>query len=240
MDIRDLEAFTRDSYVAALSYILLWLATCDSDFSESERTIFCKLVPGLPGDQLEEILRLVNTANQEDLLRASRIVQEEVGSRNRFQLLNRFFFMAIADGRISLPENHALRFVSRLVYGSEKPMLRLYESMVGRSFPEAGDPSSRSWWLKKERGEDKRRSNQHGSRDEQASSWKHAPKMSRERAAVVLGIHGEITPQAVKPAYRKMVMTYHPDRFANQSKERIKEATIRFREIQEAYEALGP
>lgn len=239
MDIRGLEAFKRNSYVASLSYILLWLATCDADFAESERTIFSRLVPDVPYDQLEEILGLVNRAHKEDLIRASAIVQDGVASKNRYQLLKTFFFMAIADGRISLPENHALRFVSRLVYGSEKPLIRLYESMVGRSFPEVGDPSSRLWWLRKERGEEQQRSNQHESRDERASSWKHTPKMSRDRAAVLLGIHGEITSRAVKPAYRKMVMTYHPDRFATQGKERIQEANIRFREIQEAYEALG-
>ena len=50
----------------------------------------------------------------------------------------------------------------------------------------------------------------------------------------VLGVDKSATPDAIKKAYRKLAMQYHPDRNPGD-----KTAEEKFKEINEAYEVLG-
>jgi dnaJ domain protein len=54
----------------------------------------------------------------------------------------------------------------------------------------------------------------------------------------VLGIDPTATDAQVKAAYRKLVNTWHPDRFQNKSESELNEATEKFKEIQAAYEVI--
>lgn len=54
----------------------------------------------------------------------------------------------------------------------------------------------------------------------------------------VLGIEPTASNAQVKSAYRKLVNTWHPDRFQNKSEEEINKATEKFKEIQSAYEVI--
>ncbi len=57
----------------------------------------------------------------------------------------------------------------------------------------------------------------------------------------ILGCSGTDSIQVVKAKYRKLVLQYHPDRLAAQGMppEFAKYSTKRFREIQEAYDAIA-
>ena len=54
----------------------------------------------------------------------------------------------------------------------------------------------------------------------------------------ILGIDASATDEEVKKAYRKMAVTYHPDKVAQMGEEYQKGAKEKFQKIQDAYEAL--
>ncbi len=54
----------------------------------------------------------------------------------------------------------------------------------------------------------------------------------------ILGIDSNATDEEVKKAYRKMAVTYHPDKVAQMGEEYQKGAKEKFQTIQDAYEAL--
>ena len=54
----------------------------------------------------------------------------------------------------------------------------------------------------------------------------------------ILGIDANATDEEVKKAYRKMAITYHPDKVAQMGEEYQKGAKEKFQKIQDAYEAL--
>ena len=54
----------------------------------------------------------------------------------------------------------------------------------------------------------------------------------------ILGIDANATDEEVKKAYRKMAVTYHPDKVAQMGEEYQKGAKEKFQKIQDAYEAL--
>jgi len=59
-----------------------------------------------------------------------------------------------------------------------------------------------------------------------------------DAAYKVLEITSSATDEEVKKAYRTMAMKYHPDKVAGMGDEIVKNAEIRFRKVQEAYENI--
>ena len=57
-------------------------------------------------------------------------------------------------------------------------------------------------------------------------------------AYTALEISSSATNDEVKKAYRRMAMKYHPDKVANAGEELRKQATDKFRGINEAYEHI--
>lgn len=55
----------------------------------------------------------------------------------------------------------------------------------------------------------------------------------------LLGVDKSATEQEIKSAYKKMVMKYHPDRFATKGEEERKKAENTFKEINHAYDVLS-
>ena len=53
-----------------------------------------------------------------------------------------------------------------------------------------------------------------------------------------LGVNRNATEDDIKKAYRKMAVTYHPDKVAQMGEEYQKGAKEKFQKIQDAYEAL--
>ena len=57
-------------------------------------------------------------------------------------------------------------------------------------------------------------------------------------AYTAVEIQSDATDEEVKKAYRRMAMKYHPDKVANAGEEIRKQATEKFRGINEAYEHI--
>lgn len=54
----------------------------------------------------------------------------------------------------------------------------------------------------------------------------------------ILGIKKTATADEIKSAYRKLAKKYHPDMFTNASDAEKKEAEVKFKEVNHAYEVL--
>ena len=54
----------------------------------------------------------------------------------------------------------------------------------------------------------------------------------------ILGVDKKASADEIKSAYRKLAMKYHPDKVANAGEEVRKQATEKFRGINEAYEHI--
>ena len=55
----------------------------------------------------------------------------------------------------------------------------------------------------------------------------------------ILGVNRNASDDEIKSAYKKNALKYHPDRHANDSEEKKKEAEEKFKEIAEAYSVLS-
>jgi molecular chaperone DnaJ len=63
--------------------------------------------------------------------------------------------------------------------------------------------------------------------------------MSDKNYYEILGVGNNASEQDIKKAYRKLAAKWHPDKFANASEEKKKEAEEKFKEINEANEVLS-
>lgn len=55
----------------------------------------------------------------------------------------------------------------------------------------------------------------------------------------ILGIKKTATADEIKSAYRKLAKKYHPDMFTNAGDAEKKEAEVKFKEVNHAYEVLS-
>jgi DnaJ like chaperone protein len=54
----------------------------------------------------------------------------------------------------------------------------------------------------------------------------------------ILGVESSVTDEEIKKAYRKMAISFHPDKVATMGEEYQKGAKEKFQQIQDAYEAI--
>ena len=54
----------------------------------------------------------------------------------------------------------------------------------------------------------------------------------------ILGVESSVSDEEVKKAYRKMAISFHPDKVATMGEEYQKGAKEKFQQIQDAYEAI--
>ena len=62
--------------------------------------------------------------------------------------------------------------------------------------------------------------------------------MSKRDYYEVLGVAKDADAKAIKSAYRKLAMKYHPDKVANLGADVKKQAEEKFRQVQNAYENI--
>ncbi|XVF63407.1 hypothetical protein PTKIN_Ptkin09bG0085200 [Pterospermum kingtungense] len=55
----------------------------------------------------------------------------------------------------------------------------------------------------------------------------------------VLGVHRSATKEEIKEAFRKLALKYHPDKHSHSSKRDRDSATLRFKQVSEAYQVLS-
>lgn len=169
---------------------------------------------------------IVERAEPESYKAAAKTLQAHWEKASYRKVLVPFILTAIASGRLTVSGNHLLRFISRMAFGSEAPLISVFSEMTDRSLPAPGDPSSLDWWGK---------TDPHRDQDHTTVSV----TMNPQRACLILGLCGEKTQSSVKQAYTLMIGDLYADSFVAQEEETFKEIALTFREVHLAYEYLA-
>lgn len=135
----------------------------------------------------------------------------------RLQLLHSLFGLALADGEISYYELKTIRSIASYMGLSGRD----YES-IKAMFVKSSSSYSHSNY--------RNRNNSHRTSSNQG--------MSLSQAYAILSLKSSATERDLKKTYRKMAMTYHPDKVASLGESHKKAAKEKFQKVNEAYEKI--
>lgn len=225
---------------ASILLLLAWLMTAD-EATVGEREMLKKIAAsnGVGEDIVGKIVRLAQERDIAGIELACRILRDRFGPGDHERLMELFIGMMIADGYVSIAEQHIVRLLADLFWISPNWLKRIYRRVTGNEMPPLGDPSSPEWWEnvrrssggRRERDERRRsRSNRH--RDATGVSDKD------RRALATLGLSVAATEDEIQSAYRRLAQIHHPDRFERLGQEAVDAANERFKSINAAYQYL--
>lgn len=220
--------------------VLIWIALCDGGLDQAEHS-FLQKVFGSGGldndiDRLGEIIKLeVFDLNSVDSLEvASRFLKNNIDSKGKRMLMEMIVGISIANGRLSISENHVLRFLSDLFEFDTSEFEEIFSDIAGLNFPLPGNPGNKDWWEEKlGKNQDSEQGDSHNAVGED-SEVMPAPVALR-----ILGLHGNPSKSEIKAAYRKLAKRHHPDKFARLGTNAMHFSNSIFLRIKQAYEALN-
>lgn len=164
---------------------------------------------------------------------ALEVIEKMVERDRRPALLELMVAMSLADGFLTVAENHALRFLADVLDLGSNGLNQAFQNITGKPIPAPSNPSSRQWWETREQGRHRR------SRGKaQPCENARQDQVKRVHALATLGLDDPATPEDIKSAYRRMCKVHHPDRFATLGDEAVQTANEMIRRIREAYEYL--
>ena len=133
--------------------LLTWVASCDGRIAPKERALLDKIAESVEDvEDLAAVEASVRLHRADDLAIACRYLKTNLDRGGKRLLVQLAITMAIADGSLSVGENHLLQFVADLLGVRPRAFARLFQDMTHRPFPQAGDPSSPDWWRGRESG----------------------------------------------------------------------------------------
>jgi len=223
--IYDISDFDSDPVRISTALFLLTIERSDEDrYSESPDSLR-ETLSGIEESDFVTLTSIVENSEPKSYTAAAKTLTESWEKESHRRVLVPFILTAVASGRLSPSANHLLRLISRMAFGNEAPLVSVFAEMTGSPLASPGDPSSLDWW--------------HDQSTPQAQDVSTvSAAMNPQRALLILGLQGDVTRDAIKSAYSKMVRSLYPDRFAAQEEETLKEASLIFREIYLAYEHL--
>ena len=228
--------------------LLTWVASCDGSIADDELALLQNVAASVTGGQdvLHGAVEVGRLARPEDLELACRYLRNHFRRPDRPLLVQLFVSMAAEDGRITVAENHVLRFLADLLGIPAKKFAAMFESLTHRPFPEVGDVSSLEWWRRRESGGQAAApaDNWGAARsDGQAAEAPQAPAptdgINRAVALRMFGLEEGASRDAIQSAYRRLAKARHPDRYARLGPAAQATAEAAFRRVKEAYTVLS-
>jgi len=233
--------------------ILALVMLADEEEDPQEKTLLERIATssGLEDIVVEDVLLLARRRDTASIKLACQVLRRQLSAEGQRRFMELCTSMVAADGYVTIPEQHVLRFLADLFSIGPEQLRGLYQSVVGADLPPLGDPSSPDWWSQqtnghenrrqdRERNENRSRSHQAHSRtssNSQTSSENDIPPKDR-RAYDVLGLDPGASESEIKEAYRQMAKKHHPDRYQQAGEEAVNAANERFRQIKRAYNHL--
>jgi DnaJ-domain-containing protein 1 len=227
--------------------ILALVMTADEEEDSQEKTLLDRIAAtsGLEDIVVEDILLLVRRRDTASIEEACRVLRNQFNAKGRRRFLELCISMVAADGYVTIPEQHVLRFLADLFYIVPQRLQGLYQSVVGTGLPPLGDPSSPDWWAQRTNEADNRSQDQKNRKDKSRSRQTRSQTASDDgippkdqQAYDILGLDPEASQSEIKEAYRRLAKKHHPDRYQQAGEEAVNAANERFRQIKRAYEHL--
>jgi uncharacterized tellurite resistance protein B-like protein len=221
--------------------ILSWVASCDGRVAPREQALLDKIAESV--DDVEDLAAVeaaVRLHRVNDLAIACRYLKSNLDRGGKRLLVHLAITMAIADGSLSVGENHLLQFLADLLGVRPRAFAKLFQQVTHRPFPQAGDPSSAEWWHQREAGEtatpvaDSAIAEDNSQEDNERDA-----AMTRHIALNVMGLEEGATREKIHAAYRRLAKARHPDRFAPLGAAAVTTATEAFKRLHEAYAVLS-
>lgn len=221
--------------------IVAWVASCDGRVAPREQALLDKIAEAV--DDVEDLAAVEAAARLQrvdDLALACRYLRNNLDRGGKRLLLQIAITIAIADGALSVGENHLLQFLADALGVRPRAFGKLFQEMAHRPFPKAGDPSSVEWWQRREAGQAAApAADEVTSTDRSDDERDPAGSMTRAVALHVIGLEEGATREQIHAAYRRLAKARHPDRFAPLGPAAVATAGEAFKRLHEAYAVLS-
>ena len=239
-NITDLLQRSSNPVEVAVRLMLTWIAMSDGEVSAEERAVLGRLSPGTERAVYKEhVSDVLNGTDLAGLRIACHLLRDATDAHTKTLILQMAVGVAVADGRLSVSENHILRFLADLLGFTAERFSQLYSEATGASLPQPADLSSASVWLRAEHRSRRQSQDGPGSHEHRSHRPRRATGMTRKEALAVLGLEEGATQDEIKVAYRRLAQVHHPDRFERLGKDAVGVATQTFARIQSAFKHLS-
>lgn len=247
---------TQNPVEHALQYLLVWLAHVDDEYAAEEQAVVRRAF-GTSGDsQSEELASIARLSDPDDVAFASKVIQKGLTDEGKALAIELAVLVSVADGRLSVGENHALRFIADVLGIGASTLAQRYTEITGKEFRAPPDLSNAATWTRQSgRREHQSRSDHRkgsrrkehqksgtssggGNQREKSRGRGTEQVMDRERAREILGVARDATDEEIRSAYRRLAQRTHPDRFRTLGDDAVATAQSWFQQVQKAYEAL--
>lgn len=234
----------------ALHFILVWLAHVDDDYAPSEQEIIGGALGSVDDANAERLTSMAREGDPEDIALAAELLRRGLTEEGKELALELAILVAAADRRLSIGENHALRFIADVLERTSIELTRKYEEITGQSFPRPRDISRAQAWKASEGSRERARGEQSDGRAEHREGSRNsrgdgrfrpddsASRMTAARAREILGVGENASTEEIRSAYRHLAQRTHPDRFRTLGEDAVATAQTWFRQVQSAYERL--
>lgn len=226
--------------------VLALVMLADEEKAPEEEQLLTRIAgsSGLDEIVVEDIILLARKRDVPSIEVACRALRDTLDSEGHERFLELCISMVVADGYVTIPEQHTLRFLADLFSVGPKELKKHYKQVVATGLPPLGDPSSPEWWDRQTNGSQERSDDQQedrrGRERRKGKSRESDGSLSSEdrRAYAILGLDPGASQSEIKEAYRMLAKVHHPDRFEQVGDEAANAANERFRQIKEAYNHL--
>lgn len=215
-----------------VTFALLWIAASDGAIDIKEHEYIHKYFGSLAAESsvYEKLLRVVANDEIDSLIAAFKVLKFQLKNEERDFFIDIAVGMSVANGHLSISQNHILRLCSDLLDFPIEFLKKKFLRKTGEALPELGDPSSVAWWIEEE-------GDPFDTAEWQAGS-PSSSDMGKSEAYRILGVSRKASALDIKRAYRKLAQHHHPDRHQDKDADAIAQAELAFLRIRHAYEAL--
>lgn len=131
--------------------LLAWVLASRGPIGEPERSRLTELTNGFRhGHELAPILEIAATQDLGAIQLAAEVLQKEVHGEQAYPFLRLAIALAVEDGRLSMANQHVLRFLADLLGVVPGDFAPLFAAVAGRAFADPDDPSRSGYWQAKE------------------------------------------------------------------------------------------